>query len=154
MRVMESKDRLDENPCLAITDGQLVDGIGDFAQRHRWFVVELGVLGGEHVLVVSDEEHVNEAESEHPGLVVYLSPEIQEMLRRLDSVAFRRVHRIKKALDGWIVPEGSPWAYGPRRRPGHRGDGRGVQKGKEEGQRETDTAQAQVRGPVQLSLWG
>lgn len=77
----------------------------DINEVKEWFVLESAVLGGERVLVVNDPVHREEARSEHPDMVIYSPAEVRELLDRNANPMFtRRVHKIKKLLDGEVIP--------------------------------------------------
>jgi hypothetical protein len=146
-----------------ITADQHVDGIRDNGAVQKWSVRELSILGGEPVLLVYDERYADEARAEHPGLVVYFPGEIKELLlRRATPMLSRRIHMIKKVLDGWIVPEDSPWAWGSRGPPSNKVNREDMQKqqGEQEGQASRSQAQGrsvdgtQATELHQSSLWG
>jgi hypothetical protein len=81
----------------------------DLLQLRKWFVLRSSVLGGECVLVVSDEAYLDEARTAHPDLVVYFPYEVKELLRQGATPAFSsRIHMIKRMFDGVIVPQGVP----------------------------------------------
>lgn len=65
-------------------------------------------LLGEQILVVYEKEHLKEAEHEHPELVAYFPPEIDELRRLSAEPGFRElvrtIHAIKKIIGGWVVP--------------------------------------------------
>ncbi|MBU1701033.1 MAG: hypothetical protein KJ970_13865 [Candidatus Eisenbacteria bacterium] len=102
---MKIRELLGDDSGPVVRDDDLRDGNGDIVLWQKWFVLKAGVLGGELVLVVSEEKYLEEARSKHPGLVVYFPREVKELLLRRTTPMFsRRVHMIKKVLDGVIVP--------------------------------------------------
>lgn len=79
----------------------------NISDLRKWFVIESSVLGGERVLVVSDRRHLEEARAANPDLVIYYPHEVRELLTRgVAPMLCRRIHMIKKVLDGEIVPTG------------------------------------------------
>lgn len=68
-----------------------------------WAVIESARFPGDDVLVVLDPTRLKEAQAAHPGLVTYLSSEIELLwpVREKDELV-RAVHKVKKHLGGWL----------------------------------------------------
>lgn len=102
---MRVRELLGDDRRHVLRDDDLVDNNRKDVPWDRWFVLKSGVLGGEHVLVVSEERHLEEAQAQHPDLVAYHPREVKELLlRKATPMRSRRIHMIKKVLDGQIVP--------------------------------------------------
>jgi hypothetical protein len=70
---------------------------------YQWAVIEPDLFPGEDVLFVIDPACLNEARAAHPGLVTYLTSEIDLLWPLRDNKDFiKRIHRVKKHLGGWL----------------------------------------------------
>lgn len=96
----------------------------------RWLVLESRLLDDEQILVVFEKKYLKEARKAHPGKVIYLPPEIEELRRHKDSPDYaqflKSIHLVKKKFGGWIVPSDSPLAR--RLDPPKGGDNHGTAK--------------------------
>lgn len=74
----------------------------------RWLVLESRLLDDEPFLVVFDKTHLKDARKAHPGKVIYVPPEIEELRRCKDAPDYAElltlVHLVKKKFGAWIVP--------------------------------------------------
>ena len=83
-------------------------------QRHgadeKWTAIRSRLLGGEEILFVNDKKDLKTARAAHPGKVVYLPPEAEELWMDRDRHDFEALvgaaHMVKKAFSGWIIPGG------------------------------------------------
>lgn len=96
----------------------------------RWLVLESRLLDDEQILVVFEKKHLKDARKAHPGKVIYLPPEIEELRRHKDAPDYaqflKSIHLVKKKFGGWIVPSDSPLAR--RLDPPKGGDNHGTAK--------------------------
>ena len=66
-----------------------------------WIVIRSELLE-EEILLVCRRGETEAARRAHPGLTTYVLPEM-EMLHRFGPETIQKLHRLKKALNGWIV---------------------------------------------------
>lgn len=76
----------------------------------RWTVIRSKLLNGEEILFVNDKKDLKAARHAHPGKVVYLPPETEELWGDRNRPDFATlvgaIHLVKKTFTGWIVPGG------------------------------------------------
>ena len=92
------------NPSAAKPRLELAKGPAapDATPRYQWAVIEPDIFLGEDVLFVIDPACLNEARAAHPGLVTYLTSEIDLLWPFRDNKEFiKGIHRVKKHLGGW-----------------------------------------------------
>ncbi len=86
----------------------------------RWLVLESRLLDDEPFLVVFEKTHLKDARKAHPGKVIYVPPEIEELRRFKDAPDYAElltlIHLVKKKFGAWIVPSESPSRVGSTRR--------------------------------------
>ena len=62
--------------------------------------------------MVLEKKHLKEARKAHPGKVIYLPPELQELRRLKDAPDYLKalevIHLVKKKFGAWIIPSDSP----------------------------------------------
>jgi len=81
-------------------------------QGKKWLVIRSHLLDEEQILLVWHKRHLKEARQVHPDKLIYLPPEVEELQRHQNSPRYqeivRKIHLVKKELDGWIVPSSLP----------------------------------------------
>jgi hypothetical protein len=90
---------------------------GVVSESVKWEVVRPSVLDGEPIVIVYDENYLQDAYEAAAGRVVYTHSEVSELERcGFSDAALKKVHRVKKAFDGTIVPWDSPLGRRLRRK--------------------------------------
>lgn len=73
------------------------------APHDQWAIIEPALFIGEDVLFIIDPTCLREARAAHPGLVTYLTSEIDLLWPFRDNKDFiKRIHLVKKHLGGWL----------------------------------------------------
>ena len=73
------------------------------APHDQWAIIEPDPFIGEDVLFIIDPTCLREARAAHPGLVTYLTSEIDLLWPFRDNKDFiKRIHQLKKHLGGWL----------------------------------------------------
>ena len=71
--------------------------------RYKWVAIAPDLFPGEEILCVMDEQYLEEAQAQNPGLVTYLLSEVDFLQPVKDEPEIlRKIHLLKKEFGGWV----------------------------------------------------
>ena len=74
-------------------------------QELDYILIRSRLLDGERIVMVFEEKVLREIREEFPDIAVYTPSEVKDLYKyRDDSEFIKRVHLVKKGVDGQIVP--------------------------------------------------
>ena len=81
----------------------------DSSPDKKWILIRWPEVNDD-ILVVLDKADLQEAMKAHPGRVIFLPPELQELEKFAgDTEAIKAAYEAKKIFKGWVVPtKGEP----------------------------------------------
>jgi len=68
-------------------------------------IVESQLLDGERFVLAIDKKALGRLRSLYPSMTIYFLVELKELLKYKNDIEFiKKIHMLKKAFKGWIVP--------------------------------------------------